>query len=113
MTIQSRMITNGIPGVTQRIASSDTSQRLSTIATLTLTADTTKTCTGVLITVETNPIRIAFSTAAVQTVGSEVGHPVGSGSSYFISGGNEAINAYFINQTNGSNGILQVTPYFE
>lgn len=113
MTIESRMITLGMPGETQRATSSDVSQRIGAVVTLSLSSDTTKRCTGILITVETEDIRLAFNVNAVQTAGSEIGHPIAVGGSYFISGGHEASNAYFINSTNGSNAMIQFTPYFE
>ncbi len=113
MTARTIIITNGISGITQRVAATDTVQVLGTAATLTLAANTSKSRIGVLITVETNPIRLAFGADAVQTGGSEVGHVIAAGESFYISNGYEAINASFINMNAQANGILQVTPYFE
>ncbi len=98
---------NGTPGGTVRVASSDTSQNLTTAVTGTI-----KPPRAVLITVETYDVRISFVNAAVQTGAAEVGHVVSVGSSFWINSTQAYNNIKFINKTNGSNSILQITYFY-
>jgi hypothetical protein len=96
------------PGITKRIASSDTSQTLST----TMTIVSGHYPIAALITCESFDVRVAFGTAAVQTGSSEVGHVLAAGSSMWLYSNASVMGARFINKTNGSNGILQVTYFY-
>ena len=96
----------GTPGGTVRVAASDVSQ------TLTTAVPTNVNPRAVLITVESYDLRLSFVNTAVQTGGSEVGHVVAAGSSFYINSKAAYDNIKFINKTNGSNAILQITYYY-
>jgi hypothetical protein len=97
----------GTPGGTVRVAASDVTQTLTTAVTGTI-----KPPRAVLITVETYDVRISFVNSAVQTGSSEVGHVVSAGSSFWVNSTPAYNNIKFINKTNGSNSILQITYFY-
>jgi len=102
----------GIAGETFRVAADDTSNNLIDDGGLSLKNASGKVVTSAIITCETNAVRISFVAAADQTGGSEVGHVLQVGSSFLVSGAQNIINLRYINETNGSNGVMQVTPRY-
>ena len=108
----------GEAGDTFRVAADDTSNALIADGGLTMlgTAPTSRggqrVVQAVLITCESNSVRIAFSTAAVQTGGAQVGHVLTPNSSIWVSNPKNIRSLRYINHTNGSNGVLQVTPFY-
>ena len=108
----------GEAGDTFRVAADDTSNALIADGGLVMlgTAPTSRggqrVVQAVLITCESYPVRIAFSTAAVQTGSAEVGHLLAIGSSIFISNAKNIRSLRYINGTNGSNGVMQITPIY-
>lgn len=66
-----------------------------------------KNVVGVLITVETNPIRFSWGTAPTQA---GVGHPLEVGASLKLTNHKQIIDFRFINKTNGSNAVINITP---
>jgi len=115
MMIESIM---GEAGDTFRVAADDTSNALVADDGLTMLGTAPSTRGGqrvvqsILITCESNPIRIAFSIAAVQTGSAEVGHELAIGASIFISNSKNIRSLRYINKTNGSNGVMQITPFY-
>ncbi len=108
----------GEAGVTFRVAADDTSNALIADGGLTMLG-TTKTSGGeqrsvgaVLITCEDNDVRIAYGAAAVQGAGVEVGHVLAAGSSKWIANAKNVRALRYINKTNGSNAVMQITPYY-
>lgn len=97
----------GTPGGTVRVAASDASQNITDAI-----PGTSSTAKGALITVETNDVRFSFRNTAVQTGGSEVGHVVAAGQSLWVMSSQAYNQLKFINKTNGSNGILQITYFY-
>ena len=67
---------------------------------------------SLLLTCETNDVRISFGTEAVQTGGSEVGHILSPGSSIKITNPKNIRAMRYINKTNGSNSVLMITAYY-
>jgi len=61
----------------------------------------------VLVTVEDNPIRFSMGTDPTQA---GVGHVLAVGSTAIITGHKNLIDFRFINKTNGSDAVLQITP---
>lgn len=102
---------HGTPGGTVRIAGSDTSQTLSSVTAM-VTSLAGKTPRAILVTCESFDIRISFVDTAVQTGSAEVGHILASGSSLWLNSYPAWANFKFINKTNGSNAILQVTWWY-
>jgi len=108
----------GEAGDTFRVAVDDTSNALVDDGGLTMlgTAPTSRggqrVVQAVLITCESNSVRVAFSTAAVQTGSAEVGHVLTPNSSIWVSNPKNVRSLRYINETNGSNGVLQVTPFY-
>ena len=98
---------HGTPGGTVRVAATDSTQTLTTAI-----GSVAATPRAVLITVESYGVRFSFVNSASQAGGAEVGHVVAAGSSLWINS-NPAYSAIkFINQTNGSNGVLQITYFY-
>ena len=62
---------------------------------------------GCLITCEENDVRFAWGTNPVQ---GGVGHILYNGQSLKLSNHKQIIDFRFINKTNGSNGVLMITP---
>ena len=108
----------GEAGDTFRVVADDTSNALIADGGLTIlgTAPTSvggqKAVTAILITCETYAVRIAFSTDAVQTGSAEVGHVMNPNSSVWITNTKNIRSLRYINETNGSNGVMQVTPFY-
>jgi len=103
----------GVAGITTRIAADDTSNNLIDDGGLTMVSTTTKrVIQAVLITCEDNDVRIAFAADAAQGAGVEVGHVLAVGASLFISNAANVRSLRYINETNGSNGVLMVTPFY-
>ena len=101
----------GVAGVTFRVAADDTSNALIADGGLTIKSGN-RVVQAVLITCETYAVRIALAADAVQTGGSEVGHTLAVGSSLFISNAANVRSLRYINETNGENGRLQITPFY-
>ena len=102
---------HGTPGGTVRIAGTDASQTLSTVTGM-VTSLAGKTPRAVLITCESFDMRISFVDTSVQTGSAEVGHVLAAGSSLWLNSYPAWANLKFINKTNGSNAILQVTWWY-
>ena len=101
-------IFEGVPGNTVKItAGADTAYSVSDLATIKAQDLSGQRAVSILITVETNALRMAFGVDASQTVG----HLRNTNDSVQIDGG--LINyVSFANATAGSNFVIQVTPFF-
>lgn len=98
---------DGRPGDTARYTASDTATALPDAVLTNSGAE----CVGLLITVETYPVRIAFGVDPTQGVGS-VGHLLQVGDVYKVAGNDLAAELQYINANNGANGVLQITPFY-
>ena len=108
----------GEAGATFRVAADDTSNALIADGGLVMlgTAPTARggqrVVQSILICCESYDVRIAFGTDAVQTGSAEVGFVLAAGASIMISNAKNIRSLRYINKTNGSNGVLQVTPFY-
>ena len=98
-----KVLFTGDPGITQKGTLGDTAALLTSYCTV----DTTKEIIGVLITVETNPVRFAFNDTAPTQAG--VGHILTAGQSIKLTNTTQVESMRVINHTNGSNAVLQIT----
>ncbi len=114
MAIQPVEIMKGVAGATVRQASTDSSAAITIteLGTAPSTFGGQRAVVGAKITVETQSIRIAFGTAAVQTGGSEVGHLFIAGSVIEIQDGATLRACRIISAANGVHGVIQTTPYY-
>jgi len=106
-------VLSGRTGVTLKITADDTSNNLLTDGSVptTLTADSKpeKGLIGAIITVETNPLRVTFGTAALQA---GTGHVISVGQTLMLESAWEVRNMQYINHTNAANSVMQVTPLY-
>lgn len=97
----------GVPGSTYRVASTDTAQ---SIADAVIT-DAGRTMQGVILSVDTNPVRIAFGTPTQGATG--VGHTLQKDQDPIILHGADLCDdLQFISATNSTAGGLQITPLY-
>jgi hypothetical protein len=101
--VRYKVLITGEPGVTEKATLGDTAALLTSY----LTMDTTKEAIGVLLTVETNPIRFAFGGTTPTQAGT--GHMLSPGQSLKLISPTQVSTMQVINHTNGSNAVLQVT----
>jgi len=101
-------ISDGTPGPTVRIASTDTATALPT-SVLTVLGVSTR---GAIISVETYAIRVAFGGTTPTQGASGVGHYIEAGGGIRVYGLTAMQNLKYINSTNGQNAIIQVTPLY-
>lgn len=106
-------VLSGRTGVTLKITADDTSNNLLTDGAVptTLSADSRPDAglIGAIITVETNPLRITFGTAALQA---GTGHTMPVGLTFILESAFEVRNMQYINFTNAANAVIQVTPIY-
>jgi hypothetical protein len=100
-----KVLFTGDPGVTEKGTLGDTAALLTSYCTV----DTTKEIIGVLISVETNPIRFAFNGTTPTQGAAGVGHKLSSGQSMKLTNTSQVETMRVINHDNGSNAILQIT----
>jgi len=99
----------GTFGSTVRVVSSDTAQYLpSTVIQYLVNTDLNDYSVGVMISVETYDVRIAWRTTPTTTVG----HILAVGDVLRIKGRDNILKLRFINKTVGENGVLQITPEY-
>ena len=98
-----KVLITGEPGVTEKVTLGDTAALLTSY----LTMDSSKEAIGVLLTVETNPIRFAFGGTTPTQAGT--GHMISAGQSLKLISQTQVSSMMVINHTNGSNAVLQVT----
>jgi len=97
----------GVPGTTYRVASTDAAQ---TIAASIITS-TGRTLQGVILSVDTNPVRIAFGTPTQGTTGT--GHTLQKDQDPIILHGADLCDdLQFISATASTAGGLQITPLY-
>lgn len=99
---------DGSPGVTTTLTSSDTAQSLSA-AILTVSG---RTCKGMIMTIETNPVRIAFGAAPTQGSTPDLGHVLDVGSTARFYGEDIASDFQYISANAGNAGYIQLTPLY-
>jgi len=99
----------GKPAATVRKVAGDTAKSLSDHS-ISLTSGSKKAVAAV-ISVETNDLRLAFAATPTQ-VGNKLGHKYGDGQTVVLMGP-EVDDAKFINDTNGSDAVMQITVLFE
>ena len=95
---------DGRPGTTVKYTASDVATALPAA----ILTNSGASAVGLLITCETYPIRIAFVADASLTVG----HILNVGDVYRVYGNTLVSELTYINATLGSNGVLQVTPFY-
>lgn len=101
-------ISDGTPGMTYRVVVSDTAQSVAANI-LTYLGVIAK---GAIISVETYSVRFAFGGTTPTQGASGIGHVVAASGGIRIYGYTALANLKFINATNGSVGILQITPLY-
>lgn len=105
----------GIAGITLKITADDTSNDLINDGVLPMSADlgqqTGAVIKAALITVETNDLRFTHGVAAAQG-GSALGHILVVGDSMMLSDPASIRSFEYINETNSSNSVMMVTPYY-
>jgi hypothetical protein len=101
------MSVDGNPGATQTLTSSDTSTAFSS-SLLTVAG---RAAQGAIITVETNPVKIAFGADPVQGAGN-LGHILDVGAFIRLSGPDLMENFRYISSIGSAHGKLQVTPLY-
>lgn len=103
---------NGRAGITFTITASDSVQDYDDLVTAGLTAQNSdnKNFTGLLITVESFGIKVAFGVNPVQ---GGLGHVIPAATSLKISNSHSIRDLRFINETNGSNAVLQITAEYQ
>ena len=105
----------GRPGPTTRIACGDIVDNLEDE----FTNSSGSPAIGALVTVEDNSIRftmggnISTPTYPPTQGASGLGHELAAGQSIGLYSGAQVRSFQFINATNGSNAVIQVTPFFE
>ena len=99
----------GVPGTTFRMASTDAAQYLTPAN---LIDSNGKRASAVLITFETNSIRVSYNATPTQGA-SGLGHLMPAGASYKISSPQAAQQFQFISAANGVHGAIIVTSEFE
>jgi hypothetical protein len=98
----------GTPDDTLRLVGSDAAQALSSTV-LTVAG---RTCKGAIITVEDNPIRIAFGGATPTQGASSLGHLLNVGDVMRVYGEGMMQDFKYINANNGNNSVMQLTPLY-
>ena len=98
-----KVLITGEPGVTEKVATTDTAVLLTSL----LTMDSSKEAIGVLLTVETNPIRFAFGGTTPAQAGA--GHMLSAGQSLKLISPTQVSSMMVISHTNGSHAALHVT----
>lgn len=98
----------GIPGDTTRVAVTDVSQQFAA-AIFTLNNSP---AVSILISCEDQNVRYAFGVDPTQGA-NQIGHMFYAGAVLELVGGRAIREFRFINDVNGVDGVLQVTPYFE
>ncbi len=100
---------DGTPEETVTLTSSDVAQALSA----SILSNAGRTCKGMLITVETNPVRIALG-GATPTQGStpDLGHVLDVGSTARFYGEMMAAGFKYISANSGNAGYIQLTPLY-
>lgn len=98
----------GVPGDSYRVASTDAAQSVSS----SVLEDAGRTLQGLILSVDTNPVRIAFSTAPTQGA-SGIGHTLQKDQDPIIlHGANLCEDLQFISATASTHGGLQITPLY-
>lgn len=98
----------GVPGDTYRVASTDAAQSVAA----SVLEDSGRTLQALMLTVDTNSVRIAFGTTPTQGA-SGVGHTLTtSADPLFIFGADLCEDMKFISATNSTAGGLQITPLY-
>ena len=100
---------SGKPGATTKITCGDVAGDLSAIY------DTAggHPAIGALVTCEAYDVRFTFGTATPTAGAAGTGHVLAAGNSLVINNGNQIRTFQYINYTQQSDAILQVTPFFE
>jgi len=104
-------ILDGIPGETSKVASDDTEAALAD----SIVKSSGEVAFALLITCEGNDVRFSLGggTLTQGAAGTGVGHILYSEQSVKIEGSKNVTSLKHVNAVNGSDGYLQITPYFE
>lgn len=102
----------GRPGDTLRVASSDSAQDMDTVLSAVWTDSRGKTISRCVITCESYNIRVTFGDIDPVQSGTPLGHILYVGQSLTVESPNALATMRFINEVNGANGILMVTPEY-
>lgn len=98
----------GVPGDTYRVASTDAAQSVSS----SVLEDAGRTLQGLMLTADTNPVRLAFGTAPTQGA-SGIGHTLQvTAVPLFLFGADLCEDMQFISATASTAGGLQITPLY-
>ena len=99
---------HGVPGTSYRVASTDAAQSVSS----SVLTSAGRTLQGIMLTVDSNPVRIAFGTAPTQgTTGT--GHTLQKDQlPVLLHGADLCEDLQFISATNSTAGGLQITPLY-
>lgn len=98
---------DGSPGVSQRLTSTDVAQALSS----SILTRVGLACQGFILAVETNPVRIAFGTSPTQGA-SPVGITLNAGDSVQLMGEDLVSTFRYISASAGVAGVLQILPLY-
>jgi hypothetical protein len=99
----------GKAGSTINHTCDDTAEDLEDVTGYSKTNSDGKLVTAVAITVETNDIRFSYTSTPTQA---GLGHILVAGASTIITNPLNIANFKFINETNGSDAGLQITPFY-
>ena len=98
----------GVPGSTFRTASTDVAQSVSS----SVLEDSGRTLQGMILTADTNPVRVAFAVAPTQGA-SGIGHTLQvTAAPLYIHGADLCEDLKFISATASTHGGLQITPLY-
>lgn len=105
----------GDPGTTFSHTCGDTAETLDDVSNFVFSAvnalGENKVAIGCLITCETNDIKFAWTSTPTQGA-TGLGHVLAAGNSLKLTNHKQIRNITFINKTNGSDALLQITPEF-
>jgi hypothetical protein len=99
---------DGRPGDTARYVCSDTATPLPAAVLTNSGAE----CLGLLITVESYAVRIAFNNIHPTQGVAAIGHVLNAGDVLRVFGNDLASTFHYINANNAQNAVLQITPYY-
>ena len=99
---------DGVPGATATYTSTDVAQTLPAA----VTTIAGRTIVGFLMTVETNPVSIAFGGAIPTQGASPLRHLLSAGDTLKVSGSQVATTFRYISAGAGNASTLQITPFY-
>lgn len=109
MSLTMVMETTGVAGNTITEAATDASQNLDSGSSLAMKNSDDKLITALLITVTGNDLKFCIGSTPVQ---SGLGHVLTTDQSLFLRNAANIRAFNYINDTNGSNSVLMMTPFY-